>query len=248
MNSAFPTILGCLVLFSVLENLFPFFTFKQSWTSRISTNFAIGLLNAAITYLVFAALSKWVFPPIHWSGLFHGIQPHWLVGIISFLLLDIYRYGWHVLMHMSSLGWRFHRVHHTERTMNISTAYRFHFLEVICSNFPRVFLIWLFGINPVCVFIYDVAFAAIQVFQHSNWAVPLNVDKVLTYFIITPNFHRVHHSQIVKETNSNYGSVLSVWDRLFGTFRYIRHPQTIKIGLSEEPRQLNLLDLLTLPF
>jgi sterol desaturase/sphingolipid hydroxylase (fatty acid hydroxylase superfamily) len=248
MNSAFPLMLGCLVLFGILENLFPFFAFKQSWISRISTNFALGILNAAITALVFAALLKWVLPQTHWSGLFHGLQPVWLIGVVSFLLLDIYRYGWHVLMHMWPLGWRFHRVHHTELTMNISTAYRFHFVEVLFSNFPRVFLIWLFGINPVCVFIYEAAFAAVEVFQHSNWAIPLKVDRVLTYLIVTPNFHRVHHSQIVKETNSNYSSLLTIWDRLFGTYRYIRNPRTLKIGLVEEPRPLDIRKLLTLPF
>lgn len=248
MNSAFPLLLVCLFLFGILENLFPFFALKQNLLSRVSTNFAIGILNASFTYLVFNTLLQWGLPPAQGVGLFHSIQSFWLVQFVSFLLLDLYRYGWHVLMHMSPIGWRFHRVHHTERAMNVSTAYRFHFVEVLASTFPRLFLIWLFGISPVCVLAYDAAFVAVQVFQHSNWAIPLKVDKLLTYLIITPNYHRVHHSQIVKETNSNYGSLLTIWDRLFGTYRYIRNPQTIKIGLSEEPRQLNILDLLILPF
>jgi sterol desaturase/sphingolipid hydroxylase (fatty acid hydroxylase superfamily) len=237
-----------LVLFGILEYKFPFFTYKQRWTSRISTNFAIGILNALLSYLVIALVWAEIKKYSNWSGLFQGIHSPWLVVVLAFLLLDVYRYGWHVLMHLWPIGWRFHRVHHTERAMNISTAYRFHIVEVLFSYFPRVFLIWLLGISPINVFMYDAFFTVVEVFQHSNWAIPLKVDKVLTYLIVTPNYHRVHHSQIVKETNSNYGSLLTVWDRLFGTFRYCSRPKTLKIGLSEEPRHLNILDLLTLPF
>lgn len=242
-----PVIFISLLIFGVLESLFPFFTFKQPWTGRIFTNFALGLMNAGVTRLVLAGVYTWAFTTHDKPALFHVLSPA-AAGVLSFLLLDIYRYGWHVMMHMTSIGWRFHRVHHCELTMNISTAYRFHVVEVLASNVPMVFLIWLFGIDLVPYLIYGSLFAAVEAFQHSNWALSPKVDKFLRYFIVTPNHHRVHHSEIVKETDSNYGSLLTIWDRLFGTFCYIRDTQTIKIGLTEAPKPISIMGLLNLPF
>lgn len=243
-----PIILCSLALFGLLEIFFPFYKYKQNYVNRIFANFAIGILNAGINALVVTLLFQWVAQHKTWPGLFHFIPFPGAVALLSILLLDVYRYSWHVLMHLWPPGWRFHRVHHTERSMNISTAYRFHAIEVVASYIPMLFLIWLFGIDPKIVFIYDALFVVVEVFQHSNLALPLKLDRLLSYLIITPNVHRMHHSQIVKETNSNYGSLLTIWDRLFGTYRYSRAPKTIKIGLIEEPRPLSLLELLALPF
>lgn len=248
MNWKLTVLISCLVIFGIFENLFPFFTYKQRWSRRVATNFCIGAVNSVVTNIALASLLGWVGHQKIWLGLLHGIQSPWLAGILSFLLLDVYRYFWHVLMHKLPLGWRFHRVHHTELALNTSSAYRFHPIEVVFSYLPMVFLIWLFGISPTYAIAYELAFVAVEVFQHSNWALPLKVDRVLTYFIVTPGYHRVHHSQIVKETDSNFGSLLTIWDRIFGTFCYIRNPKRIKIGLIEEPRQLSMVDLLTLPF
>jgi sterol desaturase/sphingolipid hydroxylase (fatty acid hydroxylase superfamily) len=242
-----PIIFISLLIFGILEIFFPFFTLKQSWTSRISTNFALGIINAGITRIALAGLYTWAFTTNDKPALFQFFSPV-SAGVLSFLLLDIYRYGWHVLMHMWPIGWRFHRVHHCELSMNISTAYRFHVVEVLASNVPILFLVWLFGIDLIPFLIYGSLFAAVEAFQHSNWALSPKIDKVLSYFIVTPNYHRVHHSQIVKETDTNYGSLLTIWDRVFGTFCYIRDTKTINIGLIEAPRPLNIVDLFALPF
>ncbi len=242
-----PIIFISLLIFGVLESFFPFFTLKQSWTSRISTNFALGIINAGITRIALAGLYTWAFTTNDKPALFQILSPV-SAGVLSFLLLDIYRYGWHVLMHMWPIGWRFHRVHHCELSMNISTAYRFHVVEVLASNVPILFLVWLLGIDLIPFLIYGSLFAAVEAFQHSNWALSPKIDKVLSYFIVTPNYHRVHHSQIVKETDTNYGSLLTIWDRVFGTFCYIRDTKTINIGLIEAPRPLNIVDLFALPF
>jgi len=246
MNWSLLILASSLVLFGILEYKFPFYTYKLSWSSRVATNFSLALLNALLKSLLLVSLSQWIYQ--HNTGLFNRIPSPWVVGLLSILVLDSYRYGWHVLMHKLPIGWRFHRVHHTDRAMNISTAYRFHFVESFISYFPMFFLIWLFGLNPIYVFLYESLFVIDEVFQHSNWALPLKVDRILSYLVVTPNCHRVHHSQVVKETDSNYGSLLTIWDRLFGTFRYSRSPKTIKIGLREEPRHLNILDSLALPF
>jgi sterol desaturase/sphingolipid hydroxylase (fatty acid hydroxylase superfamily) len=250
-HSTLPILLVSLLVFGILETLFPFFTYKQRWTSRISTNLSLALLNSAVSKLPMLWILGWIWSPEQqkiWPGLFHYIPSPWVAGVLSFLMLDIYRYGWHCMMHFWPIGWRFHRLHHSDLAMNTSTAYRFHLLEVLASYVPMVISVWLFGIQPIYVFIYEVLFVIIQVFQHSNWALPRNVDRRLAYVIITPNLHRVHHSQIVKETDSNFGSLLTIWDRIFGTFRYHRDARKIDIGLVEYPRPLNVLDSLAIPF
>lgn len=251
MHSTLPIILGSLLLFGILEVLYPFYTYKQGWADRIGPNLAIAVLNTLITKLPTIWLAAWVSSPAQqkiWPGLFHYIPSPVVVGVLSFLILDSYRYGWHCLMHFWPIGWRFHRVHHSELAMNISTAYRFNAIEVMASYIPLVFLFWLFGIKPEYVFIYEVLFVVVEVFQHSNWAISPKIDRALTVLIVTPNYHRVHHSQIVKETDSNFGSLLTIWDRLFGTYRYCSDTKKIDIGLIEYPKPLSIMDMLTLPF
>ena len=248
MDAKVIVVLGSIFSFGLLENLFPFFQYKQRLSDRIYPNFVLGVLNTIATSLTTVLLLKWVWQQNSWSGLFAGIQTPWLVAILSFLILDGYLYFWHRLMHIWPLAWRFHRVHHTEIEMNVSTAYRFHTLEVIFSNLPKIALIWLLGIKPIYVGIYELLFTIVVVFHHSNWDLTYDIDKWLSYLIVTPNYHRLHHSQIVKETNSNYASLLSVWDKLFKSFQYCRNPQSIQLGLIEEPGKLNFFKLLKLPF
>lgn len=198
-------------------------------------------------------LYTWAFttaarPALFHQSLFNQVFTPVTIGILSFLLLDVAAYGWHIMMHLTPIGWRFHRVHHCDLSMNISTAYRFHVLEVLASNIFIMFLVWLFGVDLVPFLAYKILFAFNQAFQHSNWALSPKVDKFVRYFVVTPDHHRVHHSQIVKETDSNFGSLLTIWDRLFGTFCYVREPKKIDLGLSEAPKPLNFKELWLLPF
>lgn len=252
MHSPLPIIiLVSLILFGILEVLFPFYTYKQNWTSRIGTNLAVAIFNSLVTKYPMILMATWVSSPEQqkiWPGLFHSIPYPGVVALLSFLILDSYRYAWHCLMHFWPIGWRSHRVHHSELAMNISTAYRFNALEVMASYLPLVFLIWLFGMKPEHVLIYEAFFVVIEVFQHSNWALSPKIDRFLTYLIVTPNYHRIHHSQIVKETDSNFGSVLTIWDRLFGTYRYCSDTRKINIGLEEYPKPLSIVQMLLLPF
>lgn len=248
MSGKLAVIFGSILIFGILENLFPFFNYKQGLINRMASNFGLGVLNAIAASLTTVWLSKWLQQQTTWHGLFHNIQPIWLVGILSILILDLYMYFWHRLMHTWPLAWRFHAVHHTDRSMNVSTAYRFHAIEVIVSYFPKILLIWILGIAIQPLLIYELAFISVIVFHHSNWALGYQCDRFLSYFIVTPNYHRVHHSQIVQETNSNYASLLSVWDRIFQSFQYRNDPENIKLGLTDEAKKLNLISLLSLPF
>lgn len=248
MSGKLIVILGSILIFGILENLFPFFTYKQGLVNRMGANFGLGVLNAIATSLTTIWLSKWLQQQTSWLGLFHEIQPIWLVGILSILILDLYMYFWHRLMHAWPLAWRFHAVHHTEQSMNVSTAYRFHAIEVIVSYLSKVFLIWVLGIPIQALLIYELAFVSVIVFHHSNWAFSYGCDRFLSYFIVTPNYHRIHHSHIVQETNSNYASLLTIWDRIFQSFRHRDDPENIQLGLTDKPKELNLINLLSLPF
>jgi sterol desaturase/sphingolipid hydroxylase (fatty acid hydroxylase superfamily) len=131
--------------------------------------------------------------------------------------------------------------------MNTSTAYRFHTVEVISSNIPKLFIVWLFGIQPVHLLIYEFALAIELVFHHSNWAIPQKIDKLLSYVIVTPNFHRLHHSQVFQESKSNYGSFFSFWDKIFKSYSYPKYPEKIKLGLPQHSHNLDILRLILLP-
>ncbi len=156
-------------------------------------------------------------------------------------------YTWHRLMHSVSWGWRFHQVHHTDASMNISTAYRFHLVEVFLSGIPKLFLIWVFGISPSHLLIYEILYAIELVFHHSNFALPLKIDKCLSDFIVTPNYHRAHHSQSWQETQSNYASFLTIWDKLFKLHYYPQYPDKIKLGLEKSNNNLNIMELILMP-
>lgn len=236
------------VIFLFLENLFPILKFEQSFWGRASTNLSLALVNTLAAKFTIGLAWQWLWQQKSSIGLLSGCKQAWLIGGLSFLLLDGYMYFWHRLTHALPLVWRFHSIHHTERTINISTNYRFHIIETISSELPKILLIWLFGIKFNHYIIYEIAFISLGFFQHSNLFLPLSFDKVISYIIVTPNYHRVHHSQFITETNSNYASILTFWDKLFNSFCHCPEPQYIQIGLSEELGKLNYISLLLLPF
>ncbi len=184
----------------------------------MTINLALGLLNAGLTSLTVVVLLSWIWQQTAWQGYLLALLWPWLRFSLSFLLLDAYMYAWHRLMHTSAWGWQLHQVHHSDRAMNTSTAYRFHAIEVLLSNLPKLFLIWLFGVTPTHLLIYEVIFAAELIFHHSNWALPLQFDRILSYVIVTPNYHRAHHARFLSGMRSNYASLLTIWDIFFTQF------------------------------
>jgi sterol desaturase/sphingolipid hydroxylase (fatty acid hydroxylase superfamily) len=207
----------------------------------------LGILNVIVNSLTIAFLLHWIWEQQYWLGILQYVKSPWLGICISFLVLDFYLYVWHRLMHNIPLGWRFHQVHHTELSMNTSTAYRFHTVEVILSNFPKLLLVWIFGINPTYLLFFEVLLAIELIFHHSNWAIPGKLDKYLSYLIVTPNIHRLHHSQLLQDSKSNYASFLTIWDRIFDSYSYPKYPEKIKLGLPQYNKSLSILKLLWLP-
>jgi sterol desaturase/sphingolipid hydroxylase (fatty acid hydroxylase superfamily) len=239
----------------ILERKFPFFTFKNTLWSRVNSNFELGLVNSIASSIFTVTVANYLITNYPHQGSLNSIaegrfstnDSAGIAGILSLLILDLYMYVWHRAMHTLPLAWRFHRVHHTDRTMNVSTAYRFHPIEILSSSIPKLILVWWLGISTEAVSIYELVFTVVVAFQHSNFALPSSIDRFLAWAIVTPNYHRIHHSQIVTETNSNYGSVLSWWDWIFQTRTDRPDIINIQLGVSDESRVLNIGQLLELP-
>lgn len=172
--------------------------------------------------------------------------------IIAFILLDLSVYFQHVMFHALPMFWRFHRVHHSDLDCDVTTGLRFHPFEIIISILFKFFVIASIGAPVIAVVIFEIVLNAASMFSHSNIKIPLRIEPLVRWFIVTPDMHRIHHSMQENETNSNFGFFISAWDRLFGT--YIAQPakgqEKMDIGLSNfrEPKWQNLRWLIYLPF
>ncbi len=176
--------------------------------------------------------------------------PQLLEVVLAVVLLDYTLYLWHVLTHRQPLLWRFHLVHHIDLDLDTSTALRFHFGELLLSIPWRAGQVLLLGIGPVSLSIWQMLLFVSIMFHHSNVNVPLGIERILNHLIVTPRMHGIHHSMIEEETNSNWSSGLTIWDRLHGTLR-LNVPQseiTIGIPAYRDPEEVKLSSILQLPF
>jgi sterol desaturase/sphingolipid hydroxylase (fatty acid hydroxylase superfamily) len=186
-------------------------------------------------------------------GLLHGTAlPYWLAFGLSFVALDFIVYLQHVLFHAVPALWRLHMVHHADLDFDLTTGNRFHPLEIVLSMLVKGAAIAAIGPPVLSVLVFEVILNSTAMFNHANVRMPLLVDRALRCLVVTPDMHRVHHSTLPFETNSNFGFNLSWWDRLLGTYR--AQPRAghgeMKIGLRQfrDPDQLTLPRMLALPF
>ena len=189
----------------------------------------------------------------HGFGLFHVIGlPTWASIIVSVILLDLAIYLQHVLFHAVPALWRLHRMHHADLELDVTTGLRFHPVEILLSLAIKVAVVAAFGTPAVAVLIFEVLLNATSMFNHSNVRVPQEIDRVLRWFVVTPDMHRVHHSILRRETNSNFGFNLPWWDRLLGTYRAQpaagHDAMTIGIEQFRDSRELGLDRMLLQPF
>jgi len=189
----------------------------------------------------------------HSYGLLNWLNaPDWLAIVMTLLLLDFAIYCQHIVSHKWPLLWRLHQVHHTDLEFDATTAVRFHPLEILISMFYKVLCIYLIGANPWAVIVFEIILNGAATFNHSNINIPPAVDKKLRWLIITPDMHRIHHSTLPAETDSNYGFSISCWDRLCKTYNAEpKQPQTtMAIGLKPFRKQadLSFVQLMLLPF
>jgi sterol desaturase/sphingolipid hydroxylase (fatty acid hydroxylase superfamily) len=186
-------------------------------------------------------------------GLFNVFELPVSAGVLaSVVVLDLAIYLQHVLFHAVPALWRLHRMHHADLEFDVTTGLRFHPVEILLSMLIKFAVVAALGAPAVSVLIFEVLLNATSMFNHGNVRIPAGIDRVLRWFVVTPDMHRVHHSILARETNSNFGFNLSWWDRLFGTYR----PQpaaghdamTIGIDQFREPRELRLDRMLIQPF
>jgi len=187
---------------------------------RWPANLGIAAINALWIMIPVSAVVAAVWADMHGFGLFNWLAWSSSMEIIAaVILLDLAIYGQHVLFHAVPMLWRLHMVHHADRDIDVTTVLRFHPLEIILSISIKMVVIALLGAPVLAVIIFEVVLNGMAMFNHANFHLPLYVDRLLRLIVITPDVHRVHHSIIRVETNSNFGFNLSIWDRLFGTYR-----------------------------
>ena len=171
--------------------------------------------------------------------------------LAAVVLLDLAIYLQHVLFHAVPGLWRLHRMHHADLDFDVTTGLRFHPVEIILSMGLKLMVVVALGAPPLAVLVFEVLLNATAMFNHANLRLPAALDRVLRPLLVTPDMHRVHHSVVPRETNSNFGFNLALWDRLFGT--YIAQPaaghtaMTIGIPQFRDPAELRLDRLLTQP-
>ncbi|GEM_PF-174249 len=241
-----------LAVFWCWETWRPFFGRREGRLTHAARNLAIALFNTVILGLVFGsitvAIAEWTaqatFGLLHLADL---AAPHRFA--LAIILLDGWMYFWHRANHKIPVLWRFHRMHHSDTHMDVTTATRFHLGEHLGGALLRLGVIALLGIEVWHVLVYDSLVIAITQFHHADISLG-RWDRRLRWLIVTPYMHKVHHSDWQPETDSNYATVLSIWDRLAGTFRMRAHPKTIVFGLAEfaAPKWQTWRGMWTTPF
>lgn len=189
----------------------------------------------------------------HGVGLFNMIAlPVWASIIVSVMVLDLAIYLQHVLFHAVPALWRLHRMHHADLEVDVTTGLRFHPVEILLSTGIKLAVVTAVGAPAAAVLIFEVLLNATSIFNHSNVRIPADIDRILRWFVVTPDMHRVHHSILRRETNSNFGFNLPWWDRLLGTYRAQpaagHAAMTIGIEQFRDPRELGLDRMLLQPF
>lgn len=226
------------VLLLVWETVAPYLGFFRrrlaARAQHAARNLCIGALNAVMIGGIFSSL--WLIAgglsEVHQFGLAYRLHlSGWVHLLFAILMMDLWTYWWHRWNHEVRFLWRFHSVHHSDKGMDVTTAYRFHFGEITISSLLRIILLYCLGIHLWQLVAYEMIMFSIVQFHHANVGLPHWLDRALRVIIVTPDMHKVHHSTDWSELNSNYTSLLSVWDRLFGTFKIREDCKDIQFGV-----------------
>lgn len=216
------------------ESVAPFFRNPANRLRHDLRNLAMGGMNGLVLGIVFAGVTTGLagYVAVNKIGLLHlALLPVWIHYGLAFLLLDCWIYTWHRLNHTVPFFWRFHRVHHSDNYMDATSAARFHIGEVSMSMILRLPVIALVGLPMPVIIVYDITLLICTLFHHANIALPPHIDRLVRYITVSPFMHKVHHSRIQPETDSNFSSVFSVWDRIFRSYRERENYAAIQLGL-----------------
>lgn len=246
---------GVLLVMMALEAMLPRRKCKLARVARWPANLGIVVVDTLLARVILPL------PPVAaalWAadmgvGFWHMTDAPQMIAIVcSVIVLDLAIYAQHIAFHKVPILWRLHRMHHADTEIDVTTGIRFHPFEIILSLVIKIALVVALGIPAAAVIIFEVLLNATAMFNHANLKLPSFIDRMLRLIIVTPDMHRVHHSWHRDETDSNYGFNLSVWDRLFATYR--AQPRDghdgMTIGLHEfrGARDRGLVGLLTIPF
>ncbi|HVR76061.1 MAG TPA: sterol desaturase family protein [Planctomycetota bacterium] len=240
----------------VAESWVPFFShFQGRLKDRIRhdvRNLALGITNAALLALllggVFALVGSWAEEAN--VGILRALEwPGWIEVVVALVVFDLWMYLWHRANHRIPFLWRFHRMHHSDPEMDATTAVRFHTGEVVLSGLVRLAVIPVLGMELWQLALYETVLLPVIILHHSNVGLPRILDHGLLALFVTPAMHRVHHSRVREETDSNYGSIFPYWDMVFRTFRLRTDARTIHLGLDglDDPKWQGLKGMLLTP-
>ena len=245
---------GLFGLFAIAQSLYPFRGVSAPWR-RWGRHLVIAVMGTLLVRLLFPVVAIAVAAEIE-AGDFGILQfvklPYALQVVLGVIVLDLAIYLQHRIFHRVPWLWRLHRMHHSDTEFEVSTAIRFHPLEIALSMLIKIAIVVICGVPALAVLIFEILLNATSLFSHADFSLRPSVDRAVRRLLVTPDMHRIHHSAVPTETNSNYGFCLSVWDRLFESYREvpIRDPATMPIGLERfrESREQGLLPLLRQPF
>jgi sterol desaturase/sphingolipid hydroxylase (fatty acid hydroxylase superfamily) len=253
MDTKLIFIVSAVVLVFALEGVFPYYRDRTARVRHAVPHCITAILNGLLTRFFLSGLT---IAAIAWAesnslGIANALPlPAVAKFIVVFVLFDLWMYWWHLANHHIGLLWRFHRAHHADTEMDTTTALRFHPGELLLSTFFRLPVVMLIGMSFSQLVLFEVLLNLSTLFHHSNLAVPEKWDRVLRTVMVTPNMHRVHHSVERFETNSNFTSLLSIWDRVFRSFRTRTDAHAITLGLHSfrETKDQRLWGFLVTPF
>ena len=216
---------GLFLALAGLERLRPRRRLVERRGRRWPTTLGITVINTALlrslaVALPLLAIGAAIDARAQGWGLFNRLDwPEGVEIVLAVLIFDLCIWAQHLITHKVPLFWRFHRVHHADRDFDVTTAVRFHPVEIAASMLLKIGLVYALGPAPVAVLAFEVLLSATALFTHANLALPQALDRTLRRVLVTPDMHRIHHSVHRHEHDSNYGFALSIWDRIFGTYR-----------------------------
>lgn len=248
---SYGTTIACGVLLWIIEGFNPFFSPEKRRTLHAKLNLSMAALNLLILLpsgILMAFMLGW--SKTAWPGIGMLALPPALETILIILLIDLWMYVWHRLNHETAFLWRFHSVHHSDAMLDVTTSWRFHFLEILLSELLRLPLFMLMGAGIEHLLLYSLLMTPVIEFHHSNISISPALDRLARLIIPSPMMHRLHHSRLRSEHDTNYGSMLSVWDRLFGSFLIRENLDGLHLGLDHESDsdKQQLFTLLLRPF
>lgn len=244
---------GGLLVFLALELLIPYRPSSISKIRRWATNLGLAVFNSLILNLIFVSLmiQTAAFVTERKMGLLNLYSfPNGMKIFITVLFFDLILYVWHLLNHEMPFLWRFHRVHHSDLNMDVSTASRFHIGELMISAVIKIGLIFFLGADLVGLTLFESLLVLTSQFHHCSLKVPIWFERIYWVLFVPPSMHRIHHSVVIKERNSNYGTIFSLWDRALETLliRVDQFKIRIGIGAYQKAELLQFIRLLIMPF